>query len=52
MLHEYKPDSPYYRFMPPMVGTRQDVEDLADFLNAHVNPPAPSSPKPTLTAQK
>ena len=39
MLHEYKPDSPYHHFMPPMVGTKQDVEDLTDFLNAHVNPP-------------
>jgi cytochrome bd-type quinol oxidase subunit 1 len=50
MLHEYKPDSPYHRFMPPMVGTRQDVEDLTDYLNAHVNPPAPQ--KPVQTAQK
>ena len=39
MLHEYKPDSPYRRFMPPMVGTEQDVDDLTDFLNAQVNPP-------------
>ncbi len=40
MLHEYKPDSPYRKFMPPMVGTRQDVDDLTDYLNAQVNPPA------------
>jgi cytochrome bd-type quinol oxidase subunit 1 len=39
MLHDYKSDSPYRRFMPPMVGTKQDVDDLTDFLNAHVNPP-------------
>ena len=39
MLHEYKPDSPYRHFMPPMVGTRQDIDDLADYLNAQVNPP-------------
>jgi mono/diheme cytochrome c family protein len=52
MLHEYKPDSPYHHFMPPMVGTKQDVEDLTDFLNAQVNPPAPSAPKPLQTAQK
>jgi cytochrome bd-type quinol oxidase subunit 1 len=38
MLHEYKADSPYRRFMPPMVGTRQDVDDLTDYLNAQVNP--------------
>jgi mono/diheme cytochrome c family protein len=52
MLHEYKPDSPYHHFMPPMVGTKQDVEDLTDFLNAHVNPPAASGQKPVQTAQK
>ncbi|MGA2889638.1 MAG: cytochrome ubiquinol oxidase subunit I [Terracidiphilus sp.] len=39
MLHDYKPDSPYRRFMPPMSGTKQDIDDLADFLNAEVNPP-------------
>jgi cytochrome bd-type quinol oxidase subunit 1 len=52
MLHDYKPDSPYRRFMPPMVGTAQDVADLTDYLNAQVNPPAPSAPKPVQTAQK
>jgi cytochrome bd-type quinol oxidase subunit 1 len=40
MLHDYKPDSPYRRFMPPMVGTKQDIDDLTDFLNAQVNPVA------------
>jgi mono/diheme cytochrome c family protein len=49
MLHEDKADSPYHRFMPPMVGTKQDVDDLVDFLNAKVNPPAV---KPLLTARK
>ena len=49
MLHENKADSPYRRFMPPMVGTKQDVDDLTDFLNAHVNPPGTT---PVLTAQK
>jgi cytochrome bd ubiquinol oxidase subunit I len=43
MLHEYKPDSPYRHFMPPMVGTTQEVEDLVDFLNAQVNQPAASA---------
>jgi cytochrome c553 len=38
MLHEYKSDSPYRPFMPPMVGTKQDVDDLADYLNTQVNP--------------
>jgi cytochrome bd-type quinol oxidase subunit 1 len=49
MLHDYKSDSPYRRFMPPMVGTKQDVDDLADFLNAQVNPTTPAK---VLTAQK
>lgn len=52
MLHENKADSPYRRYMPPMVGTKHDVADLTEFLNAQVNPPAPNSPKPMLTAQK
>jgi cytochrome bd ubiquinol oxidase subunit I len=52
MLHENKPDSPYRRFMPPMVGTSQDIDDLTDFLNAQVNPPAPVAAKPLLTARK
>jgi cytochrome d ubiquinol oxidase subunit I len=52
MLHEYKSDSPYRRFMPPMVGTRQDVDDLTDFLNAQVNPTAGEPQKNVLTAKK
>jgi cytochrome bd-type quinol oxidase subunit 1 len=52
MLHDYKTDSPYHRFMPPMVGTKQDVVDLTDYLNAQVNPPSPAAPKPVLTANK
>ncbi len=44
MLHDYKPDSPYRRFMPPLVGTRQDVDDLANYLNTQVNPPALKKP--------
>jgi len=51
MLHENKADSPYRKFMPPMVGTEQDVNDLADFLNAQVNPPV-SAQKQLLTARK
>ena len=54
MLHDTDPkhDSPYRKFMPPMVGTDQDVSDLTDFLNAQVNPPAPSTQKPLLTARR
>lgn len=52
MRYEYKPDSPYHHFLPPMAGTKQDVEDLTDFPNAHLNPPAVSGQKPVQTAQK
>jgi cytochrome bd ubiquinol oxidase subunit I len=52
MLHDHKPDSPYRRFMPPLAGTTQDIDDLTDFLNARVNPPAPSAQKQVLTARK
>jgi cytochrome bd-type quinol oxidase subunit 1 len=52
MLHEYKSDSPYHRFMPPMVGSKRDVADLANYLNAKVNPPTASVSKTVQTAQK
>ena len=52
MLHDYKQEMPYRRFMPPMVGTQQDVNDLTDFLNAKVNPPAASGQQAVQTAQK
>jgi mono/diheme cytochrome c family protein len=50
MLHDYKPDSPYRKFMPPLVGTNQDLDDLANFLNSQVNPAATT--KPLLTATR
>lgn len=40
MLHEYKPDLSYRKYMPPMVGTQQDVNDLTNYLNAQLNGPA------------
>ena len=52
MLHDYKADSPYTRFMPPMAGTKQDIDDLTNYLNAQVNPPAPAAQSPVQTAQK
>jgi cytochrome d ubiquinol oxidase subunit I len=52
MLHDYKPDMPYKKFMPPMVGTQQDINDLTDFLNVKVNPPATSGQQTVQTAQK
>jgi len=52
MLHDYKPDMTYRRFMPPMAGTEQDIDDLTDYLNAKVNPPAASTQTNVQTAQK
>jgi len=52
MLHEHKNDSPYSKFMPPMVGTQQDVDDLTNYLNAKVNPPAAGAQMPVTTAMK
>jgi len=52
MLHDYKPDMSYRRFMPPMAGTQRDINDLTDFLNAQVNPPVKAGQAPIQTAQK
>jgi hypothetical protein len=37
MLHDYKPDSPYRRFMPPLTGTDEEVTLLADYLDHLAN---------------
>jgi hypothetical protein len=51
MLHEYKVDSPYHRFMPPMVGTSHDVgNNLVDYFDANVNPRRAAPSTPVLTA--
>ena len=52
MLHDYKPDMPYKKFMPPMVGTQRDVNDLTDFLNVKVNPPTTNGQQTEQTAQQ
>jgi hypothetical protein len=52
MLHDNKADSPYHKFMPPMVGTKQDEDDLAEFLSAQVNPPAAQKGVQTAMVQK
>jgi cytochrome c553 len=49
-LHENKPDSPYRSYMPPLVGTPDEIEALADYLDAILNhnvKPAPATlPRP------
>jgi cytochrome d ubiquinol oxidase subunit I len=32
MLHEYLPESPYRKFMPPLSGTAAEVDALTDYL--------------------
>ena len=41
-LHAAADDSPYRAFMPPLVGTRQEIDALADYLAALTARPATS----------
>ncbi len=43
-LHAAKPDSPYTKFMPPLVGTVAEREALADYLSTLGTKPLSSSP--------
>lgn len=38
ILHDYKPDSPYKAFMPPLVGTPDEVSALGDYLSTLSTP--------------
>lgn len=40
MLHEYPETSPYRNFMPPLVGTPDEVDALVGYLDRLVNPKA------------
>jgi len=40
MLHEYREDSPYRAFMPPLVGTDAEIEALAVYLHERVKSPS------------
>jgi cytochrome bd-type quinol oxidase subunit 1 len=54
MLHEYKPETSYRKFMPPLTGTPEEIDALRDYLYAQSTPapPAHPAPAPTLKAQK
>jgi mono/diheme cytochrome c family protein len=41
MLHEYKEDSPYRKFMPPLVGTKGEVDALISYLDSLINKTEP-----------
>jgi mono/diheme cytochrome c family protein len=55
MLHDYKLDSPYRAFMPPLVGTRGEIESLGDYLATLARPVgepgAPPAAKPALAGR-
>jgi mono/diheme cytochrome c family protein len=39
MLNEYKPESQFRKYMPPLVGTKEEIQALGDYL-ASLNPAA------------
>jgi cytochrome d ubiquinol oxidase subunit I len=41
ILHEFKPDSPYRNFMPPLAGTPQEIAELGDYLYSMIAPAQP-----------
>jgi len=43
LLHENKPDSPYFKFMPPVVGTVEEINSLGDYLDT-LTPKIESTP--------
>ncbi|MBS1796729.1 MAG: cytochrome ubiquinol oxidase subunit I [Acidobacteria bacterium] len=44
-LHEYKEDSPYRAFMPPLVGKEDEIEALVQYLRTlNAAPPKPEAP--------
>jgi len=51
MLHEYKDDSPYRAFMPPLVGKDDELEALVQYLGTLNVSPRQNSEKATQTAQ-
>lgn len=44
MLHDHKPDSPYSRYMPPLVGTPAEIEALRQYLDSTVHGKLTSPP--------
>ena len=54
MLHEYKTDTTYRKFMPPLTGKPDEIDALRDYLYAQSSGAAAptETPVPTLKAQK
>ena len=38
MLHDYRQDMAYRRFMPPLTGTPEEINALGDYLYAQASP--------------
>jgi mono/diheme cytochrome c family protein len=51
ILHDYRPDSPYRAYMPPLVGTPAEIADLRDYLATLIVQPTNRVAAPTVTAQ-
>ena len=45
ILHDYKADSPYKAFMPPLVGTAEEITALGDYLQSLTATPATATTK-------
>jgi mono/diheme cytochrome c family protein len=52
MLHEYKLDTTYRKFMPPLTGKPEEIQALGDYLYAQSNSVVQHAPAPLLKAQK
>jgi cytochrome bd ubiquinol oxidase subunit I len=52
MLHEQPKESPYSAFMPPLVGTKEEVEALVVYLDDLAHPPQAPTPAPASDATK
>lgn len=49
MLHDYKPDSPYRAYMPPLVGKPEEIDSLLSYLLSIKAPSTSPTTTPTTT---
>lgn len=47
LLHDYDQDSPYRKYMPPLVGHPDEIEALGDYLASLTQKPEKPAPPPT-----
>jgi len=46
MLHDYKTDLTYKKYMPPLTGSPEEINALGDYLYAQANPAVAAKPQP------